>query len=65
MDKFQKHNIYTNLPSSQTFRTYLEEMVVARHRLGKHVPASKNTHATIEKLLDEVFPIRSVSYQGK
>jgi hypothetical protein len=33
-----------------------------RQRLGKHVPAAMNTHATTE-LLDAVFSMRSVSYQ--
>jgi hypothetical protein len=27
-------------------------IIVARQRLGKHVPAAMNTHATLEKLLD-------------
>jgi hypothetical protein len=29
--------------------------IVARQRLGKHVPMATNTHATIEELSDEVF----------
>jgi hypothetical protein len=36
---------------------------VARQRLGKHVPAAMNTHATIEELLDVAFYMRLVSYQ--
>jgi hypothetical protein len=36
---------------------------VTRQGLGKHVAAATNTHATIEDLLEEVFPMRSVSYQ--
>jgi hypothetical protein len=39
--------------------------IVARQRLGKHVTAATNTHATIEEMLDASFSIRSVSYQGK
>jgi hypothetical protein len=34
-------------------------------RLGKHVPAAKNTHTTIEELLDASFSVLSVSYQMK
>jgi hypothetical protein len=37
--------------------------IVARQRLGKHVPAATNTHATIE-LLHASFSQRPVSYQG-
>jgi hypothetical protein len=36
-------------------------LIVARQRLGKHVPAGTDTHATIEELFGEVFPTRSVS----
>jgi hypothetical protein len=39
--------------------------IVVRHRLGKHVAAEKNTHATIEELLDAEFSMRCVSYQRK
>jgi hypothetical protein len=38
----------------------LEEAAVARKRHGKHVPAAKNTHATIEELMGAVFSMRSV-----
>jgi hypothetical protein len=38
-----------------------EESAVARQRLGKHVPAAKNTYATIEELLDAVFSVVSNS----
>jgi hypothetical protein len=34
--------------------------VVSRQRLGKHVPAVTDTHATIEVLLETVFSTRSV-----
>jgi hypothetical protein len=36
-----------------------EEMAVARQRLGKHVSAAVDTHATIE-VLETVFSMRSV-----
>jgi hypothetical protein len=36
---------------------------IARQRLGKHVPAATNTHATIEEMLNASFSMRSVSYQ--
>jgi hypothetical protein len=34
-------------------------MSTARQRLGKLVPAAKNTQAKIEKLLEIVFPVAS------
>jgi hypothetical protein len=34
--------------------------IVARQRLGKHVSAATNTHATIGGLFDAVFSMRSV-----
>jgi hypothetical protein len=40
-----------------------EETDFARQRLGKHISAATNTHATIYELLDAVFSMRSVSYQ--
>jgi hypothetical protein len=39
--------------------------IVARHRLGKNVPAAKDTYATIEELLDVSFHMRSVLYEWK
>jgi hypothetical protein len=39
--------------------------IVARQRLGRNVTAIKNTHATIEELLDASFSMWPVSYQGK
>jgi hypothetical protein len=33
---------------------------VSRQRLGKHVPATTDTHATIEVFLEAVFSTRSV-----
>jgi hypothetical protein len=38
--------------------------IVARQRLGKHIPAATNTHATIEELLDTILSMRSVFYQA-
>jgi hypothetical protein len=37
-----------------------ETTFVTRQRLGKHVPAATNMHATIEVLLEKVFSARSV-----
>jgi hypothetical protein len=37
--------------------------IVARQRLGKNVTVAKNTHATIEELLNASFSVGSVSYQ--
>jgi hypothetical protein len=39
--------------------------IVARQRLGKHVPAATNTHTTIEELLDLSFHTLSALYQWK
>jgi hypothetical protein len=36
---------------------------VAMQRLGKHIPAATNTHATITEMLDAVRSMRSVLYQ--
>lgn len=40
-----------------------EKTVIVSQRLGEHVPAVANTHAEIEKLLDEVFSVGCVLYQ--
>jgi hypothetical protein len=40
-------------------------LIVARQRLGKHILAATNTHATIEELLDAAFYVRCVSYRRK
>jgi hypothetical protein len=37
-----------------------ETTFISRQRLGKHVPAAKYTHATIEVLLERVFSTRSM-----
>jgi hypothetical protein len=39
--------------------------IVARHQLSRNVSAVKNTHATIEELLDASVSMWPVSYQGK
>jgi hypothetical protein len=38
-------------------------MAVASQRIHKYVPASPNTHATIEKLLNAMFSMRPVPYE--
>jgi hypothetical protein len=38
-----------------------EEPAVARQRRGIHISGAANKHATIEKLLEEVIPIRPVT----
>jgi hypothetical protein len=38
--------------------------IVARQRFGRNVAAVKNTHATVEELLDASFSTWPVSYQG-
>jgi hypothetical protein len=40
-----------------------EVKAVVRQRLGTQVPATTNTRATVEELLDAVFCMRYVSYQ--
>jgi hypothetical protein len=37
-----------------------ETIFASRQRLGKHVPATTDTHATIEVLLETVFSARSL-----
>jgi hypothetical protein len=37
-----------------------EEMAIAKELLGKHVPVAMATHATIDTLLEVVFPEWSV-----
>jgi hypothetical protein len=39
--------------------------VAARQQLGRNVTAVMNTHGTIAALLDALFSMRPVSYQGK
>jgi hypothetical protein len=38
---------------------------VSRQRIGKHVPAAMNTHATTELLLETVFSNRAVQRSYK
>jgi hypothetical protein len=40
-----------------------EETPVAKQWLSKYVPVAANTRATIERLLDMMFSMQSVSYQ--
>jgi hypothetical protein len=40
-----------------------EETVVTRQQLRKLVPAAANIHGTTEEQFDEVFSMRSVSYE--
>jgi hypothetical protein len=35
-------------------------MAISRQRIGKHIPAATNMHATMKLLLDTVFSTRSV-----
>jgi hypothetical protein len=42
-----------------------ETAFVSRQRLGKHVPAAMDTHATVEVLLETVFSTRSVQKSYK
>jgi hypothetical protein len=39
--------------------------IVAMQRLVKHIPASTDTHETIEELLQASFSMRFVSYKKK
>jgi hypothetical protein len=40
-------------------------LIVATQRLDRNVIAARNTHATIEEMLDASFTMWPVSYQGK
>jgi hypothetical protein len=40
-------------------------LIVARQRLGKHVPSATNTHATVKKIVRWVFFPLSSSYKRK
>jgi hypothetical protein len=39
-------------------------LIVARQRLSRNVTAVTNTHARIQKLLDTLFSMWPVSYEG-
>jgi hypothetical protein len=41
----------------------LEETIIARQRLSKHIPAATNKYATTEELFEAVFSMRFVWYQ--
>jgi primase-polymerase (primpol)-like protein len=51
--------------SKQARRVRPEEASVARQWLSKYIPATMNTHATTEELLDVLFYMWFVSCQGK
>jgi hypothetical protein len=51
------------VPPKQAVIVEPEDTAVARQRLGKHVQAATNAHATTEELLDAVFSMQSGSYQ--
>jgi hypothetical protein len=56
-------HLYVCVPPHQRLKAGIMEpegMAVARQWLGKHVPAARNTHSTIDELLDAVFPMQSV-----
>jgi hypothetical protein len=42
-------------PHQQARLVEPEDTAIARQRLSEHVPATTNTHATTEVLLDEMF----------
>jgi hypothetical protein len=52
-------------PAHQSTCLYVYPLIVAKQRLGKHVPAATNTHSTREELLDASFSVRSMSYQRR
>jgi hypothetical protein len=52
-------------PSHQSVCLYVYPSVVARQWLRKNVTVAMNTHTTIEELLDSLFSVWSMSYQGK
>jgi hypothetical protein len=52
-------------PQQQALIVEPEDTAVARQWLGKHLPAKKNTHATIEELLDAVCVTSNTQYVRK
>jgi hypothetical protein len=40
-------------------------LIVTRQLFGEHVPATTNTHGTIEDLWDASFSMRCLSYRRK
>jgi hypothetical protein len=54
-----------SLPTAARQRLGKHPPIVARQRIGRNVTAVTNTHATIEGLLDALFSMWPVSYQGK
>jgi hypothetical protein len=51
-------------PSHRSMCFYVYHPIVARQHLGENVTMVTNTHATIDRLLEESSSMRSVSYQG-
>jgi hypothetical protein len=49
--------------SSSFFVSVCEHPLVARQWLGKNVAAARNSHATIDELLDASFSVQPMSYQ--
>jgi hypothetical protein len=56
---------YLKNHSHQSVFLYVYPPIVARQRLGRNVTAVTNTHATIEELLNALFSMWPMSYQGK
>jgi hypothetical protein len=52
-------------PSYHSVCLFAYRLIFARQQLGKNLTAAKNTHKTVDDLLDAWFSMRSVSYQGK
>jgi hypothetical protein len=50
---------------SQSACLYIYFFVVAGQRLSENVTAATNTYAEIKEFSDEMFSIRSVSYERK
>jgi hypothetical protein len=52
-------------PFSQSVCLYIYFFMAARQLLSENVTAATNTYAEIEEFSDEMFSIRSVSYERK
>jgi hypothetical protein len=48
------------MTAEKTGRVECIYVTIARQRYDKHVSAAADTHVTIEKLLEAIFPVRSV-----
>jgi hypothetical protein len=66
---FMKLGVYIMAPEpiwtayfiSSYHQSLWQYVYIARQRLGRNVTVAKNTHATIEELLDALFSVRLVS----